>query len=161
MAEPESVKDSSQELPAPLPNDTPSHFDDLIAADTATEAAVQSGASHAPVLNAEDFHKVFCTAFNVGSAVTGLKSLEVAENDDKARACSLAVFETCQDIPALNFLLQPGGKWGVRIMAIAAFTLPMARGVSQELQARQSGGESVAAGPKGNPADMLKVFNKA
>lgn len=115
-------------------------FDDGAHIDTLIAVAEEEAPASLPVnrLSKEDFHRVFCTGFTVSSHVTGLKSLAVDEHDGKARAASEALYETILDIPALHFMLSPGGKWGGRIMAIAAFAIPMARGVQDELVARRT-----------------------
>ena len=154
---------SSPGLSEPLPNDTPTHFDSLL---TAPELPSSEGggdiSNSAAMLQPEEFHKVFCLAFNVGSAVTRLKSLTVNEGDDRAINCSRAIYDTCLEIPALHFLLQPGGKWGGRILAIGAFAIPMSLAVKDELQERHRAGAVSSAGGTSIPApeDTLAKFNQ-
>lgn len=137
---PEASQPPHQEnhsLPESSENSEPSHFDSLIENAGAEEIA----ASTAPppgILSEDDFHKVFCTGFNIASKMSGLKSLEVNETDGAARGASHALYETISDIPALHFILQPGGKWGQRALLIGAFAVPMALSVRAEIAGRHA-----------------------
>ena len=118
------------------PADAPTHIDALIEGATVAETAAT--APPAPVMiGADDFTKMFFAGFNVAHGVTGLQSLKIPEGDSGAVACAQALHETIMDIPALHFLLMPQGKWIPRIMAIAAFTVPVGRGVAAELHQRR------------------------
>lgn len=135
---------SEQSLP-PLTIDAPTHFDTLI--ENAPAEEISSGVvSGAKTLSADEFHKVFCLAFNMSSKMSGLKSLEVDEADGAAVACSSALYETCLEIPALHFLVQPQGKWGTRIIGIGAFAVPMAIAVTAEVKEKRLGQSGAVSG---------------
>lgn len=89
------------------------------------------------MIGADDFTKLFFAGFNVAHGVSGLQSLKIPEGDSSATACAAALHETIMDIPSLHFLLMPQGKWIPRIMAIAAFTIPVGRGVADEMRQRR------------------------
>lgn len=130
----QEAADSQMPLPSSETVQAPTHFDDLISAAPDAEPV---SAVDTTLLNVDEFHKIFCLGFNVASSVTRLKSLAVDANDGAAKGCSAAIYETCLEIPALHFLLQPGGKWGGRILAIGAFVVPMSIGVKEELAERR------------------------
>lgn len=133
-AQSQEATDSQAPLPSSETVEIPTHFDDLISAAPDAEPV---SAVDTTLLNVDEFHKIFCLGFNVASSVTRLKSLAVDANDGAAKGCSAAIYETCLEIPALHFLLQPGGKWGGRILAIGAFVVPMSIGVKEELAERR------------------------
>ena len=155
---------SLPESQEPLPNsDAPSHFDELLDAPEVSNENSAVARIDTTILSEDDFHKVFCLVFNVGSSVTRLSSLKVDESDAAAKGCSKAIYETCLEIPALHFVLQPGGKWGGRILAIGAFMVPMSMNLRDELMERAKAGAVVENGSKsqGNPLDVLKEFDKS
>lgn len=131
----------------------PTHFDSLI-----DNAAPEQVEDKALVLNNEEFHKLFCMAFNTGSAISGLKSLEVDDADGSVIACTNSIHEMCLEIPALRFLIQPQGKWGTRIFAIGAFAVPMALAVTAEVKQKRKTVEGVAV-PMGENAVKTSELN--
>lgn len=147
---------------SPTENDSVTHFDELLIAPEAS-GLIDDGSGIATVpeaqLSKEEFHKAFCMAFNVTSSVTRLKSLAVDPKDGVAIAASEAIFETASEIPALSFLLSPGGKWGGRAIVVAAFVIPIATGVREELSARKTKIVPDVAAENFGKTDILKKFN--
>lgn len=92
--------------------------------------------TQAAMLDQESFHKVFCGGFTAVGHMTGLESLKVDEQDEKAVACTNALYETILDVPMLHFLLMPQSKWLGRAVAIGMFTLPMVNNVKIEIEAK-------------------------
>lgn len=150
--------------------DAPTHFDGLIEQAQATDAIAQAPA--APVmLGSDEFTKLFFAGFNVAHGISGLQSLKIPEGDSSATACAGALHETIMDIPSLHFLLMPQGKWIPRIMAIAAFTIPVGRGVADEMRERRKpaanlnfseakkAARSQSTDPDDPPAESLAALN--
>lgn len=75
--------------------------------------------------------------FKFAHHLSGFKSLDVPD-DGAARGASQAIYETILDVPALHFMLSPGGKWWGRAAAIGIFTLPIAMGVKTEILQRKT-----------------------
>lgn len=149
---------TTQENPPPLPSQESaaasliagsdgSHIDELLTATPTTQAVAAVDVR----LEKGDFHKLFCTSFVMASHLSGLKSLHVDEGDGKARAASEALYDTILEVPALHFLIQPSGQKMQRVLAVAAFALPMAVGVRNELLERRAGPRGVAQEASGNP----------
>lgn len=128
----------------------PDHFDDLLDAPEIGAIEGGHGGGLPPgMLGKDEFFKVFCMVFKVASIGANLKSMKVDPHDEAARAASDAVYETCAEIPALHFILQPQGRVMGRIVAIGMFVVPMAMNVQAEIAARQ-------AARKGAPAGAVK-----
>lgn len=117
-----------------------------------TAADMGEGSAAAPVvISRDDFHALFCGVFGMASAVTRLQSLAVNRDDPRARPCTEAIYDIAEEVPALRFLIEPGGVWMQRAVAIGAFAVPMGMGVAAELRARQAAGDKRRQTPKGNP----------
>lgn len=127
-------------------DEPPSHFDGLIDDAPDTLPVHHDGGYNEAMLDKEAFHALFCGSFEVGSLMTGLKSLHVDKGDGKAVAASAALYDTILDVPMLHFMLKPQGKWMARVMAMGMFGFSMSQAVKAELSERQR-----AAG-KANPA---------
>jgi hypothetical protein len=156
-----SPSPSEQPSPSPSPNeaagpsgpspDPAAHLDDLIA-ERSSEAEVEAEtvalgidqAQRAGFVTVEQFHSTFCNSFALAHAITQLQSLAIVPGDPVTREATAAIYDSIADVPALHFLLRPGGKWAQRAMAIGTFAVPIGLGVSVELQARR-------AAPKGKP----------
>jgi len=95
------------------------------------------------LIGADEFHILFCVGFSTASHLTKLKSLHVEREDESARACTQALYDTIIDVPALHFMLQPQNKWFERAIAIGMFTVPMALAVKDELSAKSGGENSI------------------
>lgn len=137
----EKEQEFSEGSPPPSQIEEATHFDNLIGVPE-TDGTIQKedGTIRPPQMTREEFHKAFCLVFNVTSSITRLKSLSVDPKDGAALGASEAIYDTAAEIPALNFLLQPGGKWGGRALMVGAFALPMAHSVKEELAQRSGAG---------------------
>jgi hypothetical protein len=115
------------------------------------------GMGNALVLKPDEFHKMFCFAFNMGSTISGLQSLAVDDKDGAALACSSSLYEMCLEIPALHFLVSPQGKWGTRIIGIGAFAVPMALAVAKEARERQPAAQDIAGTSQSNAVNVADL----
>ncbi len=109
------------------------------------EAPAVSDGSEAPPLEFDAWYQFVHAGFGAVSAVTKLKSLAFDAADEKAQGAFRALYDTCAEIPSLNFMLRPAGKWGLRVMLVGAFALPMARAVKAERIAQRGGAVPGAA----------------
>ncbi len=144
--QPESSPQSSQsENGSAAISTEPDHFDDLL---SAPDIEVQRAPGEVPpgMLGKDEFFKVFCMVFKVASIGANLQSMNVDPHDEGARAASDAVYETCAEIPALNFILKPQGRVMGRVVTIGMFVVPMAMNVQAEIAARQVARKSAPAG---------------
>lgn len=89
------------------------------------------------MLSADDFCKVFVGGFNAAHHLTGLRALKIEQGDGAAQDAAKAIYDTILEVPALHFMLRPGGKWLERALAVGMFALPMARAVKAELLERR------------------------
>lgn len=122
------------------------HLDGLIAEAEATEA-VQEATDSAQVspensagrLTTDQFFMAFRGVIQAPNFVMKppLKSLEIDEGDQAARAASDAIYETCADVPWLNFLIEPGNVWAGRAIVVGAFAFGMTTAVRSELAERR------------------------
>lgn len=132
-------------------------------------AAVPVGGGAAPVavkadpdaiLTQDQFVKSFRGLFNVSSAMSGLKSLAVPEENRAANEAAIAIYDTAVDVRWLRFLIRPQAVWLERTAAILAFTVPMGKAVRDEIKARgPKDGKAAAAGGDpfaGFPKDVPK-----
>ncbi len=134
----------------------PDHFDDLLSGPEV--ASVSAGDSLPPgMLGKDEFFKVFCMVFKMASIGAHLKSMDVDPNDEGARAASDAVYETCAEIPALNFILKPQGRVMGRVAAIGMFVVPMAMNVQAEIAARQVPKKSAPGAASGSNSRAMVV----
>lgn len=136
----------------------PDHFDDLLSGPEIS--GVSAGDSLPPgMLGKDEFFKVFCMVFKVASIGARLKSMDVDPQDEAARAASDAVYETCAEIPALNFILQPQGRVMGRVAAIGMFVVPMAMNVQAEIAARQVSHKNAPDAPAGSKAMVVPNYD--
>jgi hypothetical protein len=116
------------------------------------------------LLEFDAWYKVAAGGFMVASAITKLKSLAFDPANATAREAFSALYDTCREIPALNFLLMPAGKWMARAMAVGAFAVPMAGAVRGELLVRRGGAVPVndaAVASPGAGERLPEAFLKA
>lgn len=102
----------------------------------------EAPAAPAPVqlLDFDAWFSLMHGAFGVASAFTKLQSLAWPKEHPGARPAFKALYDTCSEIPALNFLLRPAGKWMERALTVGMFFGPMLAAARAELTARRGGG---------------------
>lgn len=142
---PDGVTDTGDAIdPSAVPS--PTGYDAAAGA-SATEPLPPSEAS--PIVAAEpetkplSFEEWFAFVHamsNAAAARLQLRSLAWHRDRPDARAAFEALYETCSEIPALRFVISPGGKWGKRIACMAMFFLPLAMSLRAELIAKRAGG---------------------
>jgi hypothetical protein len=89
-------------------------------------------------LSPEAFQAGLEAAFSLGGHLAGLSTLLRAPADPTFPPASRALYDTIRDVPALHFLIKPGGVWIQRAATIGLFAVPVAIGVGQELRARRA-----------------------
>ena len=90
------------------------------------------------VLTRDQWGQMFAGAFSFTGAITQLETLKGVSYEDELSAQAFnALYDTFEEIPALRFLLSPGGKWTGRVMAIGMFSVLLYLGVNAELKARR------------------------
>lgn len=157
MTEQAAASEAQSPVSSQTTDNSTDFFNEYIEESEQQAIQTQAETVRAELLNEDDFHKVFVTAFQVSSHLSGLKSLYVDEGEGSAKAATKAIYDTCLEVPALRFMLQPSNKWLERGFAVAAFTVPMAHGVSKELAERRkpkkqsSGNFSAAKQAAGKP----------
>ncbi|WOI51966.1 hypothetical protein [Parvularcula sp. LCG005] len=131
-----------------------SHLDTMIE-DMANEEAAEAQETAIATMKdsfmgKEAFFMMFCAAFALPNQVaaglrmarvnTGplpLASLPIAPHEQEAaQGASDALYDTIVAIPALHFIIQPGGEWMPRIIAIATFGGLKLMAIKAELTAR-------------------------
>lgn len=133
------------------------------------DAAAAGSPDHAQGrLSRDDFFS--CFRFAVAAPNMAVKpplaSLQIDDGDMAARAASDALYETCQDVPWLNFLIEPGSVWAGRVIVIGGFFFGLSRNVTAEMAARnakpntprESGSPAPNPGGNGgNPAAVVPL----
>lgn len=66
-----------------------------------------------------------------------LQSLVIAESDQAARQASDAIYETCLEVPALRFLIEPTNKWLQRALIVGGFGYGVYASCMAEIAARK------------------------
>lgn len=130
--------------PATVP--APTGYDDAAGA-SATEASAPGEPSPpaapaegaAKPLSFDEWYAFVHAMSNAAAMRFQLKSLAWHRDRPDARAAFEALYETCSEIPALRFVISPGGKWGKRIACMAMFFLPLAMSLRAELEAKRRG----------------------
>ncbi|MCG8696314.1 MAG: hypothetical protein MI806_34275 [Minwuiales bacterium] len=84
------------------------------------------------------FHAMFCQGHKIAGLAFGLQTLVASAEMPEARGASDAIYDICLESPWLRFLLDPKAVWLQRAAAIAAFAVPVAAGVAEELRARDA-----------------------
>ncbi len=55
-----------------------------------------------------------------------LKTIMIAETDQGARAASDALWDICNEVPWLRWMIEPGSVWAQRALVIGGFVVPLA-----------------------------------
>lgn len=135
----ETPLDLSPDLNDSLPIDLPDHFDDLIGDVSGSDVKTAQVVSGANIMTKDEYATFFRGGFKFARHMSGIKSLDITpQNEEAAKGAADAVYETIMDIPSLHWMLDKAlfGKWGERAFAIAAFSIPMAMAVKEELSQR-------------------------
>jgi hypothetical protein len=68
--------------------------------------------------------------------LTALETLKAVPSNPTTPGAAKAIYETCREVPWLNWLVRPESKWMQRSMAVGAFAVPLALSCKMELKAR-------------------------
>lgn len=137
---------SGQQFENSSPNSGPAHLDALLDGPGAGESFDQAAAPSPARLTRDEFATAFRGGFQAAHEFSGLKSLDVSDKEDRARACAFALYDTILDIPSLHWILDPRGKWAGRAFAIGMFVVPVGASVARELR-EQKRGQAPQQGP--------------
>lgn len=89
--------------------------------------------------------------FTLSGGLLGLKTLTEAPKQETYPAATEALYHTIVDTPSLHFLIQPGGVWMQRALAMGAFAVPLGYSVKQELAERRKNRPVESAGKRPPP----------
>ncbi len=99
-------------------------------------------AAPSPFIGREEFWGLFQAAHQIPGHMAGLQTLITAPDRPAAKPASDAIYDICVDTPSMHWLLAPGGVWVPRILAIAAYGVPLMADLRRERRERR---ESKAA----------------
>lgn len=126
------------------------------------QGPVPSGVDLGPAgfIPVDAFTATLTLTFHLSGGMLGLKSLTEAPGQPTYQPAAEALYHTIVDTPSMHFLIQPGGVWMQRAIAMGAFALPLGYTVKAELAERrknrpQSAGNAsppVAPQPGPSPA---------
>lgn len=132
----------SQSNPEPGGASTPiGDLDDLeipfFEAEAGPEFAAEPGAVSGPgvspgTLTKDQFFGMFRALIAAPNGVLAfqnkpeLKTLMIAETDQGARAASDALWDICNEVPWLRWMIEPGSVWAQRALVIGGFVVPLA-----------------------------------
>lgn len=88
------------------------------------------------LLSVEAFTTGLRHALTLGGHVTGLQTLLRSPDEATFPDGATAMYESIRAVPALHFLIRPGGLWLQRAAAIAVWAVPVAAGCRAELRDR-------------------------
>lgn len=112
--------------------------------DQAAQAADPARASDGLPLGADGLLSVeaFATglkhALTLAGHLTGLQALLASPDAPTYPDAAAAIYATIREVPALHFLIRPGGLWLQRAAAVLVWVVPVAAGCRDELRARQA-----------------------
>lgn len=78
-------------------------------AEAAAQAEAEAMASAPPVLSSDEFFSFFKSCFAAGSAMTGLQSLVIQDDETGARLASDKLYNVIAGNPVLRHLIENGG----------------------------------------------------
>jgi hypothetical protein len=127
------------------------------------EGAGAPGAPAAPArVTREQFAELLAAALGIAGAVTGLRSLPIADAERPAfMPAAGAVYDTVVEIPALHWLLEPGNVYVQRALVVAAFVVPKARAVADELAAVRAARAKPAGSMRTEAAERARARDQA
>lgn len=87
----------------------------------------------------EEFWEAFRGVHRLGSALTGVQSIAIGQADEQsARACSDAIWQTAAEVEALQFMIRKGNRWLERVSAVLLYGVVKGRMVQAELASRRA-----------------------
>jgi hypothetical protein len=89
------------------------------------------------LLSVEAFTAGLRQALTLGGHLTGLQALLVSPSAPTYPDAAAAIYESIRAVPALHFLIRPGGLWLQRAAAIMIWAVPVGAGVRAELAERR------------------------
>ncbi len=123
------------------------HLRDQAAEEAAADMPAVSDRGQGGYLTREQFAAAHRGVYDVVSGVTGLRSLAVQpEEVARCDAAASALYDTCLEVPALQFLIKPGNVWLQRAVAFGAFTAPHLMAVRHEIIMRRAAAAEAEAG---------------
>lgn len=145
-------------LAAPLPGET--DFDQKYSeADYDAEAEIYADARPGPeYIDRAAFAVMFAAlvgAPNIALQVKGvapLDALNVSTQTPGLREASDAFYDTCIDVPWMNFMVRPEGKWAQRAMIIGAFGMSIGNAAVMEIRERKSDAKVARSQPVNDDA---------
>lgn len=97
------------------------------------------------------FTATLSMSFTLGGGLLGLKTLSEAPQQQTYPAAAEALYHTIVDTPSLHFLIQPGGVWMQRALAMGAFAVPLGYSVRHELAEKRKNRPVESAGKRPPP----------
>lgn len=121
---------------------SPDHLDSIEVEQLEAEAAPPA-AEGLPIgadglLSAEAFAAGLRHALTLGGHLTGLQALLASPEAPTFPDAARGIYETLRELPALHFLIRPGGLWIQRAAAILVWAVPVGAACRAELRARQA-----------------------
>jgi len=106
----------------------------------AGDDGLAEGTPHAAeiLLSREQFRQAFAAAFAITGGATGLRTLQEAPRQPTMPGAADALYDIAAESPWLRWLISPRSIWLQRVVAIGAFSVPLAGGVAAELRARRA-----------------------
>lgn len=90
------------------------------------------------LLSVEAFAGGLRHALTLAGHLTGLQALLTSPAAPTYPDAATAIYESIRAVPALHFLIRPGGLWLQRAAAVMVWVVPVGAGVRAELRARQA-----------------------
>jgi len=129
---------------APEPDQAPEHLDAIeIEIEADSSADEPSGPAGGPIgadglLTGAAFADGLGKVLLITGHATGLETVLRSPDEPTYPDAAGAMYDAIRDVPALHFLLRPGGLWVQRAAAIALWAVPLGAGVRRELRTRRA-----------------------